>query len=208
MPAEGTVHIVEDDAAMRDALSRLLAREGMAVCAFASAEDFLHGFDRMAGGCLLADVRLAGKSGIELMNEVLRAGARLPVILITGHGDIPMAVAAIKAGAFDFIEKPFNPEQLVRVVKAAIGVEGSRDDDGIAAAEIAARAVTLSPREREVMEMVVRGHPNKVIAAELGISPRTVEVYRANVMSKMGARNLPDLIAIGLRLRTQLRNDP
>jgi two-component system response regulator FixJ len=208
MTAEANVHIVEDDAAMRDALSRLLAREGMAVCAFSTAEEFLHRFDPTAVGCLIADVRLAGKSGIELMNEVIRAGARMPVILITGHGDIPMAVAAVKAGAFDFIEKPFDPEQLVRVVKAALEREALRRDDGIAATGLVARAVTLSPREREVMDMVVRGHPNKVIAAELGISPRTVEVYRANVMTKMGARNLPELIAIGLKLRTQLRNDP
>jgi two-component system response regulator FixJ len=199
--ADAIVHIVEDDAAMRDALARLLAREGMAVRPFSTAEEFLAGFDRAMGGCLVADVRLAGKSGIDLMTEVIRAGARMPVILITGHGDIAMAVAAVKAGAFDFIEKPFDPEALLAAVKKALDHTARRDDDRAAAAELAARAATLSPREREVMEMVVSGHSNKAIANELGISPRTIEIYRANVMTKMDARNLAELIAIGLRLR-------
>ena len=201
MTAEPVVHIVEDDAAMRDALAQLMTREGMAVRPFATAEEFLAGFDKVMGGCLVADVRLAGKSGIDLMTEVIRSGTRMPVVLITGHGDIAMAVAAVKAGAFDFIEKPFDPEILLATVKKALDHAVRREDDRVAGAELAARAATLSPREREVMEMVVSGHSNKAIAIALGISPRTIEIYRANVMTKMDARNLAELIAIGLKLR-------
>ena len=201
MPSERTIYVVEDDAPMRDSLLRLLGREGAAVRGFATAEEFLSQFERTATGCLVADVRLAGKSGIELMTEVIRAGSRMPVVLVTGHGDIAMAVAAVKAGAFDFVEKPFDPEALLTTIRKALDYKAQRDDAEAALAELNARAATLSPREREVMDMVVSGHPNKTIASELGISVRTVEVYRANVMTKMGARNLPELIAIGLRIR-------
>jgi two-component system response regulator FixJ len=195
---ESFIAIVEDDAALRDALMRLLRSEGLTARGFASAEEFLSG-----GGtprCLVLDLRLPGMSGKELMTTLRQKHNRAPVIMITGHGDIPQAVAAVKAGAFDFIEKPYDPDALMAVLRKALDAgEASRGDSALA--EIASRAEALSPREREVMDRVVSGQPNKAIAAALQISPRTVEVYRANVMSKMQARNLTELVAMVLRLR-------
>jgi two-component system response regulator FixJ len=196
--AESFVAIVEDDAALRDALMRLLRSEGLMARGFASAEEFLAG-----GGTprsLLLDLRLPGMSGMELLTTMRQKHNRTPVVMITGHGDIPQAVAAVKAGAFDFIEKPYDPDALMVVLRKALDAgEASQGDPAVA--EIATRADALSPREREVMDRVVGGQPNKAIAAALQISPRTVEVYRANVMSKMQARNLTELVAMVLRLR-------
>ena len=196
--AESFVAIVEDDAALRDALMRLLRSEGLMARGFASAEEFLAG-----GGTprsLLLDLRLPGMSGMELLTTMRQKHNRTPVVMITGHGDIPQAVAAVKAGAFDFIEKPYDPDALMVVLRKALDAgEASHSDPAVA--EIATRAEGLSPREREVMDRVVGGQPNKAIAAALQISPRTVEVYRANVMSKMQARNLTELVAMVLRLR-------
>lgn len=196
--AESFIAIVEDDAALRDALMRLLRSEGLTARGFASAEEFLASGD--APRCLVLDLRLPGMSGMELLTALRQRHNRTPVIMITGHGDIPQAVAAVKAGAFDFIEKPYDPDALMAVLRKALDAgEAARGDAAVA--EIAARAEALSPREREVMDRVVSGQPNKTIAAALQISPRTVEVYRANVMSKMQARNLTELVAMVLRLR-------
>lgn len=196
--ADSFVAIVEDDAALRDALMRLLRSEGLMARGFGSAEEFLAG-----GGTprsLLLDLRLPGMSGMELLTTMRQKHNRTPVVMITGHGDIPQAVAAVKAGAFDFIEKPYDPDALMVVLRKALDAgEASQGDPAVA--EIATRAEALSPREREVMDRVVGGQPNKAIAAALQISPRTVEVYRANVMSKMQARNLTELVAMVLRLR-------
>lgn len=196
--ADSFIAIVEDDAALRDALMRLLRSEGLVARGFASAEEFL-----AAGGtprCLLLDLRLPGISGMELLTTLRQKHNRTPIVMITGHGDIPQAVTAVKAGAFDFIEKPYDPDALMAVLRKALDAgEASRGDPAVA--DIATRAEALSPREREVMDRVVGGQPNKAIAAALQISPRTVEVYRANVMSKMQARNLTELVAMVLRLR-------
>jgi two-component system response regulator FixJ len=196
--AESFIAIVEDDAALRDALMRLLRSEGLTARGFASAEEFIAAASTPR--CLVLDLRLPGMSGIELLTTLRHKHNRTPVIMITGHGDIPQAVAAVKAGAFDFIEKPYDPDALMAVLRKALDAgDASRGDAAVA--EIAARAEALSPREREVMDRVVGGQPNKAIAAALQISPRTVEVYRANVMSKMQARNLTELVAMVLRLR-------
>lgn len=197
--ADEVIAIVEDDGALRDALERLLKSEGLAARGFASAEDFLAS-DLAAPRCLILDLRLPGMSGMELLTTLRQRQIRAPVVMITGHGDIPQAVAAVKAGAFDFIEKPYDPDALMAVLRKALEAgKAARSDPAVA--EIAGRADALSPREREVMERVVNGQPNKVIAAALQISPRTVEVYRANVMSKMQAKNLTELVTMVLRLR-------
>ena len=197
--ADQVIAIVEDDGALRDALERLLKSEGLPACGFASAEDFLAS-DVAPPRCLILDLRLPGMSGMELLTTLRQRQIRAPVVMITGHGDIPQAVAAVKAGAFDFIEKPYDPDALMVVLRKALEAGKTAHSDP-AVAEIAARAGVLSPREREVMERVVNGQPNKVIAAALQISPRTVEVYRANVMSKMQAKNLTELVTMVLRLR-------
>ncbi len=186
---------------MRDSLVRLLRSDGFAATSFATAEEFLAAPGRAQPGCLLVDLRLPGMSGLDLMKTLLQEGIRAPVIIITGHGDIPLAVSAVKAGAFDFIEKPFDPELLVATIRKAVDRDAARRGGEADVAEIAARAADLSPREREVMDLVISGHHNKSIAASLGISPRTVEIYRANVMNKMQARSLTDLVGIVLRLR-------
>lgn len=196
--ADDFIAIVEDDAALRDALERLLRSEGLAARGFASAEDFLAADE--APRCLVLDLRLPGMSGMDLLSALRQRQMRAPIVMITGHGDIPQAVAAVKAGAFDFIEKPYDPDALMAVLRKALDTNRAAQD-GPAVAEIAGRADALSPREREVMDRVVNGQPNKVIAAALQISPRTVEVYRANVMSKMQAKNLTDLVTMVLRLR-------
>jgi two-component system, LuxR family, response regulator FixJ len=196
--ADEFVAVVEDDAALRDALERLLRSEGFAARGFASAEEFLD--DSETPRCLILDLRLPGMSGMELLTTLRQKQMRAPVVMITGHGDIPQAVAAVKAGAFDFIEKPYDPDALMAVLRKALDTNRGAQE-GPAIAEIAGRAEALSPREREVMDRVVNGQPNKVIAAALQISPRTVEVYRANVMSKMQAKNLTDLVTMALRLR-------
>jgi two-component system response regulator FixJ len=197
--ADEIIAIVEDDAALRDALERLLKSEGLAARGFASAEEFLAS-DVAPPRCLILDLRLPGMSGMELLSTLRQRQLRAPVVMITGHGDIPQAVAAVKAGAFDFIEKPYDPDALMAVLRKALEAgKAARNDPAVA--EIASRADALSPREREVMERVVNGQPNKVIAAALQISPRTVEVYRANVMSKMQAKNLTELVTMALRLR-------
>lgn len=201
MPPDREVIIVDDDLAVRDSLARLLRSDGIPARALASAEELLTASDRGPPGCLLLDLRLPGMSGMELMQSLMRKGMRAPVIIITGHGDIPLAVSAVKAGAFDFIEKPYDPEVIVAAVRKALDRDASRRDAEAGVIELQARAADLSPREQEVMNLVVNGQHNKSIAASLGISSRTVEIYRANVMSKMQARNLTELVGMVLRLR-------
>jgi two-component system response regulator FixJ len=197
--SDDSIAIIEDDSALRDALERLMRSEEIAARGFASAEEYL-ATEGFTPACIVLDLRLPGMSGMELLTTLQQRQMRSPIVMITGHGDIPQAVAAVKAGAFDFIEKPYDPDALLAVVRKAIeSGKTARNDPAIA--ELAARAEALSPREREVMDRVVSGQPNKVIAAALKISPRTVEVYRANVMSKMQARNLTELVTMALRLR-------
>ena len=190
------VHIVDDDEAVRQSLAFLLGSAGLTVRLYNSASAFLAGLSGVKNGCLVTDVRMPGMTGIELLQQLRSRACHLPAIVITGHGDVPLAVEAMKAGAVDFIEKPFDQEAILHAVQAALerGVEGEGREDPA----IAAKLATLSERERQVLEGLVSGHPNKTIAYDLGISPRTVEVYRANLMTKMDAHSLSELIRMAI----------
>ena len=195
----GPVYIVDDDDAVRDSLDLLLSAAGYQTHTFESADAFLADPPRAAGGCLVSDIRMPGMSGLELMETLQERGAACPVVLITGHGDVPMAVEAMKRGAHDFIEKPFDDERLVSAVSSALARGGGPREAAKVDPEAAERLATLSRRERQVMEGLVSGRSNKEIARDYGISPRTVEVYRANVMGKMRAASLAELVQSALR---------
>jgi two-component system response regulator FixJ len=188
-----TVFIVDDDAAVRDALSLLLSLRGYATAVFACAEDFLGAVASHWRGVVVADIRMPGLSGLELQAALAHHPARLPVIIITGHGDIAAARQAFKADAVDFLEKPFDDEQLVRSIDRALQGAAAVPDPALGVIPL---PTSLSQREREVMAMVVEGASNGLVAERLGISPRTVEVHKARVMTKMGARNLAELLRI------------
>lgn len=190
------VHIVDDDEAVRQSLAFLLGSAGLTVRLYDSASAFLAGLSGVKNGCLVTDVRMPDMTGIELLQQLKSRACHLPAIVITGHGDVPLAVEAMKAGAVDFIEKPFDEEAILHAVQAALerGVAG----EGVEDPTIAAKLATLSERERQVLEGLIAGQPNKTIAHDLGISPRTVEVYRANLMTKMDARNLSELIRMAI----------
>ena len=190
------VHIVDDDEAVRQSLAFLLGSAGLTVRLYDSASAFLAGLSAVKSGCLVTDMRMPDMTGIELLQQLRAKACRLPAIVITGHGDVPLAVEAMKAGAVDFIEKPFDQETILHAVQAAL--ERSFEGEGREDPVVAARLATLSERERQVLEGLVAGHPNKTIAYDLGISPRTVEVYRANLMTKMGARSLSELIRMAI----------
>ncbi len=191
------LHVIDDDDGLRDALAFLLKVNGVNAQFYESGDAFLAALP-VAEGCLLTDVRMPGITGLELVRELKSRGVELPVIVMTGHGDIPLAVEAMKAGVIDFIEKPFSDDVLLAAIQAAF--ERLKDDVEPDAARVAAesRLAQLSPREREVLAGVVEGKLNKVIAYDLEISPRTVEIYRANLMSKTGARNVAELMRIAL----------
>lgn len=199
LPA-ATVFVVDDDAAVRESLSLLIRSMGLSVETFDSAQQFLSGCDPARAGCLVLDIRMPGMSGLDLQDTLGEHGIGLPVIFITGHGDVTLAVRAMKAGAVDFIEKPFNDQQLLDRINQAIEIDRVNRDVRDAREAAAARLALLSPREREVMERVVRGEANKVVAAELGLSERTVEIHRAKVMAKTGSRSLAELVAMVTRL--------
>lgn len=191
------LHVIDDDAGLRDALAFLLEVNGIDARFYESGDAFLAALP-VEEGCLLTDVRMPGLTGIDLVRELKGRGINLPVIVMTGHGDIPLAVEAMKTGVIDFLEKPFGEDVLLAAIRAAF--ERLKDDVEPDAARLAAegRLAQLSPRERDVLAGVVEGKLNKVIAYELEISPRTVEIYRANLMSKTGARNVADLMRIAL----------
>jgi two-component system response regulator DctR len=190
----GTVHIVDDDEAIRDALVWLFQSRRVPTAVFASAEEFLAAQDHRWTGCLLLDIRMDGMSGLELFDRLGELGCTLPVIFLTGHGDVPVAVAALKKGARDFVEKPFNDNDLVdRVIEALAADRRSREEDR---SSVNSRLAGLSGREREVMDRVLAGKLNKQIADELGIAMRTVEVHRANVFTKMGVRTAVELAGL------------
>ncbi len=195
----GHVYVIDDDLAMRDSLDFLLGSAGFSVRLFESALKFLDALPSLEFGCVLSDVRMPGLDGLELLKRLKEKRKELPIIIMTGHGDIPLAVEAMKQGAIDFLEKPFEDDRVVARITEAIkqGREHARDD--AVSAEIAARIASLSPRERQVMDGLVAGLSNKLIAREYDISPRTIEVYRANVMTKMQAGSISELVRLAMR---------
>ena len=192
------IHVIDDDAAMRDSLAFLLDVNGFAPKAFESADTFLAGVDLASLNCVISDIRMPGMNGVELVRKLKGGGSACPVILITGHGDVGLAVEAMKAGAVDFIEKPFDDEALLGAIRAALAAHPAAQGDSAAKKEAEARLAELSPRERDVLQGLVAGKINKVIAHDLSISPRTVEVYRANLMAKTGARSMSELMRLAL----------
>ena len=193
---ELVVFVVDDDDAMRDSLDFLLSSAGCAVRTFEVAERLLEALTDSNCGCVVSDVRMPGMDGLELLRRIKAARPSLPVVIITGHGDVPLAVEAMKLGAADFVEKPFDDERLIGVVQAA-RAGAPREVDP--ANEIGVRVASLSPRERQVLDGLVTGLSNKAIARTHDISPRTVEVYRANLMAKMQAASLSDLVRMAMR---------
>lgn len=202
MVAPVDVHVVDDDAAVRDSLAMLLESAGLVVRTYDSAAAFLAVATDLTAGCVLTDVRMPDIDGLTMQRELAARRCSLPVIVMTGHGDVPIAVQALKAGASDFLEKPFDDAHLVRAVRNALQASARARQAAAGAAELAARLATLTPREREVLDRLVAGQPNKTIAYDLGTSPRTVEVQRARVMEKMGARSLPELVRMSITLET------
>jgi two-component system, LuxR family, response regulator FixJ len=192
------VHIIDDDDALRDSLSFLLSTAGIATIVHDSAAAYLSDTRRNASGCIVTDVRMPGISGIDLLRKLKADGSSVPVIVMTGHGDVPLAVEAMKLGAFDFLEKPFDDDALLASVRSALGHREKHAMQETERKHIEERLAQLSARERQVLDGLVAGHANKVIAYELGISPRTVEIYRANVMTKMQAASLSDLVRMAL----------
>ncbi|MBN8285277.1 response regulator transcription factor [Zoogloea sp.] len=191
---EQIIYLVDDDEALRDSLAWLLESQGFKVAAFASAEDFLKAWRPEFNGCLLLDVRMPGMSGLELHERLRAQYSTLPIIFITGHGDVPMAVAALKKGAVDFIEKPFNDTELLRLVSQCLVSEQEHRARRRQDAEVSRRLDQLTQREREVLDLIIAGKLNKQIADVLGISIKTVEVHRARVMEKMAAQSLAELV--------------
>ena len=200
------VHVVDDEEPVRKSLAFLLTMSGFTVRTHKSATSFLNAAPSLGRACLVTDLRMPDMSGVELLTRVNDAGAMVPAIVITGHGDVPMAVAAMKAGAVDFIEKPFEDSVLIDAIKRAAKLLDRAPDDALHLPELQARLEQLSERERQVFIAVATGLPNKTIAYDLEISPRTVEVHRANVMSKMQARSLPELVRMALVLNLDGRN--
>jgi two-component system response regulator FixJ len=201
MTAQPDVCIIDDDPSVLDSLEALLESHGLVVGAHASAEAFLERIDAgLTPGSIVSDIRLGGMSGLDLQQELLRRRCRSPLILITGHGQVSMAVAAIKAGAEDFIEKPFDGEGLVEAIRRALAKASKEAEAERTREELAERIAQLSQRQREVMDLVVRGYSSKEIAAKLGISPRTVETYRLWIMERTGARNLAELVRMVMQV--------
>ncbi|MET7012979.1 response regulator transcription factor [Uliginosibacterium flavum] len=193
-PSEQLVYIVDDDEALRDSLIWLLESTGLKSLAFESAEAFLAAYSAKMNGCLVLDIRMPGMSGLELHEKLNAMHATLPVIFITGHGDVPMAVSALKKGAVDFIEKPFNDQEMVSLIRGALAEDLKHHGARLQEADAQRRIDGLTPREREVLELIVAGRLNKQIADDLGISIKTVEVHRARVMEKMGVNSLAELV--------------
>lgn len=196
-----TVFIVDDDEAIRDSLQMLLSSVGLESACYASAQGFLTDYDADRPGCLVLDVRMPGMSGIDLQERLVAMHSVLPIIFITGHGEVPLAVHAMRAGAVDFIQKPFSEQALLDQIHQAVEQDaksrvllGRRD-------AIVERIASLTPRERQVMELVIDGMANKVIAIDLGVSERTVEIHRARVMQKMGAESLPHLVRMAIEVK-------
>ncbi len=200
MTRPATVHVVDDDDAVRSSLRLLLKSVGLPTVTHTSAQDFLATWDSDQPGCLVLDVRMPGMSGIELQAELNQRGAIIPVIFISGHGDIPMAVEAIQHGAFDFLQKPFRDQDLIDRVQRALASDAEHRQLLQQRETLRQRFYSLTPREQEVLQLVTQGKANKVMAGDLGVSQRTVEIHRARVMEKMGAQSLAQLVRMVLEL--------
>jgi len=198
MADEAAVHVIDDDEAVRHSLAFLFESAGIPVRLYESAVSFLAVAGSLRTGCILTDVRMPDIDGLTLQRKLIEMGIRLPVIVMTGHGDVPVAVQALKAGAADFIEKPFDDEALLAAVRSALEASRRMREREAEMEDIASRLASLTPRERQVLDRLVAGQPNKTIAYDLGTSPRTVEVHRARVMEKMGARSLSELVRMAL----------
>lgn len=196
MPAKPIIHVIDDDAAIRDSLAFLLEVQGFEVCIYESAVDFLGAAATLSLDCVVTDIRMPDMTGLELVVKLKERGIGCPVVVITGHGDVPLAVEAMKAGVIDFIEKPFSDDVFLDAIRSAL--ERKSLDPGDAREEASQRLASLTARERDVLIGVVAGKSNKVIAYDLSISPRTVEIYRANLMSKTGARSIAELMRIAV----------
>lgn len=198
MPDKPVIHVIDDDEAVRESLSFLLETAHFEVRVYESALRFLDALPHAQPGCIITDVRMPGISGLELLRQLTNLKTTFAVIVITGHGDVPLAVEAMKLGAVDFLEKPFDDDALITAVRLALSRRERNREHDTEKLEIHGRVAALSNRERQVLEGLVAGHPNKTIAFDLGISPRTVEIYRANLMTKMHASSLSDLVRMAL----------
>lgn len=201
---EPAVFIVDDDDAVRESLAFLMKSVGLKAESFPSAQAFLDSYNPNRAGCLVLDIRMPGMSGLELQDKLKQMGSILPIIFITGHGDVPMAVKAIKAGAADFVQKPFRDQELIDRIREVLEEDAQSRADKLQRNEILRRMDTLTEREREVMEQVVDGKANKVVAIDLNVSQRTVEIHRANVMEKMKARSLAQLVRLVMKARGEI----
>ena len=198
MSSDEVVHVIDDDEAMRNSLAFLLRAAKVEVQTHESATAFLESLPKAKPGCIVTDVRMPGMSGIDLLKRLRQLKIVMPVIVITGHGDVPLAVEAMKGGAADFLEKPFDDDVLLAAIRSALNVQATDIEQQASRNAINERLAALSNRERQVLDGLVAGHPNKTIAFDLGISPRTIEIYRANVMTKMKASSLSDLVRMAL----------
>jgi two-component system response regulator FixJ len=199
MAHRGKVYVIDDDDAMRDSLDFLLGAANFQVTLFESAHNFLNTISSVDFGCVVSDVRMPGIDGIELLKRLKANRSVLPVVIMTGHGDVPLAVEAMKLGAVDFLEKPFEDERIIGMIDVALRQAVSGAQSEAMTHEITSRIATLSPRERQVMDGLIAGLSNKLIARDYDISPRTIEVYRANVMTKMQAASLSELVRLAIR---------
>jgi two-component system, LuxR family, response regulator FixJ len=204
MKIEGPVYVVDDDDAVRDSLALLLEAAGLRVEAFAGAAEALARCRDQRPACVVTDVRMPEMDGLELQRRLVQLHAQLPVIVITGHGDVPLAVQAMKAGAVDFIEKPFSDDVILASIEAAVARVRRGAGSSAIVGEFGNRLTRLTPRERDVFHQLIVGHPNKVIAYNLGISARTVEIHRARVMEKMEARSLPELVRLAIEAGVEM----
>ena len=198
MQPEPIIYVIDDDDAVRQSLEFLLKTAGFTVRSFESAKAFLEILPQLRSGCIITDVRMPDITGIDLLRRVKELGVDIPVIVITGHGDISLAVEAMKIGAVDFLEKPFDDDQLLAAVRSTLSRDAGTAERKAELAKIHDKLATLSNRERQVLEGLVAGNANKTIAFDLGISPRTVEIYRANLMTKMAANSLSDLVRMAM----------
>ena len=196
--AESTVFVVDDDADLRESLGWLFESAGLRVKSYSTAQEFLTDYKPDDPGCLLLDVRMPGLSGLDLQEELRRRGVPPPIIMMTGHARVPMAVRALKGGAIDFIQKPFSDQSLLERIRQAIDLDRRTRQVRVECTQFAALLTYLTPREREVMDLVIAGKPNKIIAADLGISPKTVEIHRGRVMAKMQVESVAELVRLDL----------